>query len=290
MAKVFGIVSTKGGVGKTSIAANIGGILADMGQHVLLIDGDFQQSLSDWFEITDKAEFGLRQFITKAQPTNCISSTAIDNLDIVLSDDPSGKLIDWFRASTNNVYYLLASIKRLSDYYDYVIIDSQGARGILQESIILASDSLICPLVPNVMESREFIRGTIQMLKSLEPPAGVSVPVPNIPPLYGVIYKQDRTNNSIKIANAIRKQFYQGSGGKISVLDTFVPNLTAYKKAVAAGLPVHRVEVTRSGPTPSAHDTILSLVHELLPHLSDTYPVWDKNNVSPIKKAAGGEE
>jgi len=233
MAKVFGIVSTKGCVGKTSIAANIGGILADMGQHVLLIDGDFQQSLSDWFEITDKAEFGLRQFITKAQPTNCISSTAIDNLDIVLSDDPNGKLIDWFRASTNNVYYLLASIKRLTDCYDYVIIDSQGARGILQESIILASDSLICPLVPNVMESREFIRGTIQMLKSLEPPAGVSVPVPNIPPLYCVIYKQDRTNNSIKIANAIRKQFYQGSGGKISVLDTFVPNLTAYKKAVA---------------------------------------------------------
>ena len=200
---------------------------------------------------------GLRQFITKAQPTNCISSTAIDNLDIVISDDPDLELNDWLRTTTNNVYYLLASIKKLSDYYDYVIIDSQGARGILQESIILASDSLICPLVPDILESREFMRGTIQMIKSLEPPAGVSVPVPNIPPLYGIIYMQDRTNNSIRIANAIRKQFYQGSSGKISVLDTFVPDLSAYKKAATAGLPVHRVEVTRSGPTPSAHDTIL---------------------------------
>ncbi len=121
MAKVFGIVSTKGGVGKTSIAANIGGILADMGQHVLLIDGDFQQSLSDYFELTDKAKCGLRQFITAANPSGCISGTSIKNLDIVISDDSDGKLIDWFRASSNNVYYLLASIKKLSDHYDYVI-------------------------------------------------------------------------------------------------------------------------------------------------------------------------
>jgi len=290
MAKVFGIVSTKGGVGKTSIAANIGGILADMGQHVLLIDGDFQQSLSNYFELSFKAKCGLRQFITTANPSGCISGTSINNLDIVLSDDPDNKLIDWFRASSNNIYYLLAAIKKLPDDYDYVLIDSQGARGILQESIILASDALICPLVPDVLESREFVRGTIQMLKSLEPPAGVPVPVPNIPPLYGVIYKQDRTNNSIKIANSIRKQFYQGSSGKISVLNTFVPVLSCYKKAVAARLPVHRVEVTRPGSTPSAHDTILSLVHELLPHLCDTKPVWNKDNVSPLKKVAGGEK
>ena len=41
MAKIYGIVSTKGGVGKTSLAANLRGILADMGQRVLLVDGDF---------------------------------------------------------------------------------------------------------------------------------------------------------------------------------------------------------------------------------------------------------
>ena len=46
MSKTYGIVSTKGGVGKTTVAANLGGILADMNQRVLLIDADFQQSLS----------------------------------------------------------------------------------------------------------------------------------------------------------------------------------------------------------------------------------------------------
>ena len=275
MARIYGIVSTKGGVGKTSLAANLGGILADMNQKVLLVDGDYQQTLSSYFRIREQAPNGLFSLITQANPTGCISQTTIDNLDIVLSDDPSGKLSDWFKESTSHVYYLTAALKKLDDDYDYIFLDSQGARGILQESIILASDTLLSPIVPDVLESREFIRGTLQLLKSLEPPLGVPVPIPNIPPLLGLIYRQDRTANAIQIASAIRKQFYNESRGKITILDTFVPFMSAYKKASAASLPVHRVEVNRQGPTPSAHDTFLALVHELLPHLSDVKPLWN---------------
>jgi chromosome partitioning related protein ParA len=292
MAKIYGIVSTKGGVGKTSLAANLGGILADMGQRVLLVDGDFQQTLSVYFKIRSQAPFGLKALVTRADPTDCISRTAIDHLDIVLSDDPSGKLIDWFRESASNVYYLAAALKKLDDHYDYVLIDSQGARGILQQSIILASDTLLSPIIPDVLESREFMRGTVQLLKSLEPPPGIAVPIPNIPPLLGLIYRQDRTANAIKIASAIRKQFYTASKGKISILDTFVPFMAAYKKASAVSLPVHRVEVKRSGPTPSAHDTFLALVHELLPHLSDIKPQWEAPNgtgrVNSARRDNGG--
>lgn len=278
MAKNYGVVSTKGGVGKTSLAANLGGILADMGQRVLLIDGDFQQTLSSYFKIRSHAPYGLKALITKADPTDCISTTCINNLDIVLSDDPGGNLIDWLRESASNVYYLAAALKKLDDRYDYILIDSQGARGILQESIILASDTLLSPIIPDVLESREFMRGTVQLLKSLEPPPGIALPIQNIPPLLGLIYRQDRTVNAIKIASAIRKQFYAESKGKISILNTFVPFMSAYKKASAVSLPVHRVEVKRSGPTPSAHDTFLALTHELLPHLSDLKPRWNETN------------
>lgn len=129
MAKKYGIVSTKGGVGKTSVTANLGGILADMGQRVLLVDGDFQQTLSSYYQIRSRAPNGLKSLITRADPTDCISNTSIDNLNIVLSDDPVGKLTEWFRESANHVYYLAAALKRIDDQYDYILIDSQdGAR------------------------------------------------------------------------------------------------------------------------------------------------------------------
>jgi chromosome partitioning related protein ParA len=49
--KIYGVICTKGGVGKTTMAANLGAILADMGQRVLLVDADPQQSLSRVYPI-----------------------------------------------------------------------------------------------------------------------------------------------------------------------------------------------------------------------------------------------
>lgn len=276
MAKIIGVVGSKGGIGKTTICANIGGLLADMNQRILLIDGDYQQTLSSYYKIdpNHRSKYALTQFIQKADSTNCISKTNIENLDIIESDDPNARLAEWLRQSSHNVFYLSAAVKKLDNDYDYIIIDSQGAKGILQESIIFASDLLISPIIPDVLESREFMRGTINMLKDLEPPHGMLIPMPKIPPLYGVIYRQDRTRNAIKIANTIRRKFYEETKGKISILKTFVPMMSAYKKASGLYQPVHRVEVYRSGPTPSAYHIYLSLVYELLPHLSGITPDW----------------
>ena len=173
MAKSIGIVSTKGGVGKTSVTASIGAVLADMGQKVLLVDGDFQQSLSSYYPITLKADLGIIELITKVSPDNCISKTDIPNLHIIQSNDNKAKLLYWLKESTNNVYFLKAALHKIKDEYDFILIDSQGASSIMQEAIILASDMLISPIVPEALDSQEFMRGTIQMLKSLEPPLGL---------------------------------------------------------------------------------------------------------------------
>ncbi len=45
---VLTICSTKGGVGKTTLTANLAGFLADAGQQVLLVDADIQPTLSSY--------------------------------------------------------------------------------------------------------------------------------------------------------------------------------------------------------------------------------------------------
>jgi len=105
MAKSIGIVSTKGGVGKTSVTASIGAVLADMGQKVLLVDGDFQQSLSSYYPITKKAELGIIELITKVSPEKCISKTDIPNLHIIQSNDNKAKLLYWLKESTTTFIF-----------------------------------------------------------------------------------------------------------------------------------------------------------------------------------------
>ncbi|MBN0698094.1 ParA family protein, partial [Pseudomonas aeruginosa] len=48
--QVVSIISTKGGVGKTTTAANLGGLAADAGLRVLLLDLDVQPTLSSYYE------------------------------------------------------------------------------------------------------------------------------------------------------------------------------------------------------------------------------------------------
>jgi chromosome partitioning related protein ParA len=62
---VFSIVSTKGGVGKTTFTANFGALLTDLGMRVLLIDADVQPSLSRYFPLKHKAVHGLTEMIKR---------------------------------------------------------------------------------------------------------------------------------------------------------------------------------------------------------------------------------
>ena len=93
----FTITSTKGGVGKTTLTANLGALLADMGLRVLLIDADVQPSLSKYFPLaTSKPLAGLTEVIVRGQVTAaCITQTIYPNLHIVVSDDPEGHLPNW---------------------------------------------------------------------------------------------------------------------------------------------------------------------------------------------------
>jgi chromosome partitioning related protein ParA len=259
-------VSTKGGVGKTTCSANLGAILADLGQRVLLVDADVQPSLSSYYPILERSSYGLAELITDATTTDVISKTGIQNLDVVVSNDPDGKLPNWLLYTLDGRVRLKHLLSRLDDAYDFIIIDTQGAVGPLQDAAVLAADLLVSPVPPEILSAREFCRGTLDMLDRLRPGAYMGAPVA---PLKGLVYRQDRTLDAKRIVQELRTLSFGPSRGQITILDTAIPNTVAYREAATRQVPVHRWEPRRDGATPSARETMLALSHELFPHLAD---------------------
>ena len=275
--KIYGVICTKGGVGKTTICANLGAILADMGHCVLLVDADPQQSLSRVYPIEKQASFGLTQVYRTASATDCISKTTITNLDVVLNDDPHGEHITAFlRESYVHFQHLYVALQELD--YDYILIDTQGAKGIIQESVICAADVLLSPIKPQVLDTREFIHGTIELVNKFKPrPGFMSVTGRPLPPIRVLFNMWDRTGTAANITAELRSMFDQAVDDQVTVLNTTIPLLKPYSEANGRGIPVHRYEVARSGPTKSAFYTMLALIEELEPKLMGVRPQW-KNN------------
>ena len=256
------MTSTKGGVGKTTLTANLGGILADLGQKVLLIDADPQPTLSSYYPLRTRGQAGLTQLIVQADVEDVISQTRINGLDLIFSEDPEGKLRDWIRDAVDGRVRLKHILTQLDDRYDFILIDTQGAVSPLQDAAVVAADLLLSPIPPELLSAREFVRGTVAMLARLKPLAYLGAPVG---PLRGIIYRQDRTLDARRIVQELRSETVLPSKGAIMLLDTAIPASVVYRQAATCKTPVHRLEKTRRGPTASALETMLALVFELFP-------------------------
>lgn len=266
----FTVISTKGGVGKTTLTANLGALLADMGLRVLLIDADVQPSLSKYFPLATKPAAGLTEVIVRGEVTvQCITATMYQNLDIVVSDDPEGNLPHWLLNRIDRGFRLRFALQSpaVAGAYDCVLIDTQGAIGPLQDAAVLAADILVSPITPEILSAREFKDGTMELLDRLEPGSALGA---TLGPMKAVIYRQDRTADARVIASGIRDDFIKLKG-RVSVLDTVVPHAKAYKEAATLRIPVHRHERKREGVAPSACTVMHQLAWELIPSLQGVY-------------------
>jgi chromosome partitioning related protein ParA len=277
----FTITSTKGGVGKTTLTANLGALLADMGLRVLLIDADVQPSLSKYFPLAVPQPLaGLTETIVRGEVTApCITATRLPNLDIVVSDDPEGRLPNWLLHRIDRGFRLRVALQAavVADAYDYVLIDTQGAIGPLQDAAVLAADILVSPITPEILSAREFKDGTLELLERIEPGSALGAA---LGPVKAVLYRQDRTTDARLIASGIRDDFTRFEG-RVSVLETVVPHAKAYKEAATLRIPVHRHEPRRSGVMPSACTVMHELAWELIPGLrgihAGGYPAADRS-------------
>jgi len=266
---VVSVVNTKGGSGKTTTAANLGGLAAALGQRVLLIDADVQPALTKFFDTTRHAHSGMNEVISRGGviTDQDIVPTSVDNL-FLLPSNMQDYVQAWLKQREDRLILLKRAVRQpvIRENFDLVIIDTQGAKGELQRTAAMAADLMVSPIKPDMLNFSEFCSGTLEMLASLNALADL-VPDMRAGPLAIFVNALTRTTNARMIDEAIRAQFRQHP--TIRLLDAKVPHANAYVTCRTLRRPVHEVDPPgkASKPGASASETMHALLHEILPHL-----------------------
>lgn len=154
---ILATYNIKGGVGKTASAVNLAFEAARDGGRVLLWDLDPQGAASFYFRIKPKVKGGSKKLIAgKKDLGDSIKGTDFDNLDLMPADFSYRNLdllLDDLKKPTRALRKLLKPIEK---DYDYVILDCPPGITLLSESIMLAADALIIPLIPTTLSLRTF--------------------------------------------------------------------------------------------------------------------------------------
>jgi septum site-determining protein MinD len=140
---ILGIVSSKGGVGKTTLAANLGVALADISKKdVLLVDGDLRSgSLSAHFGMTP--EKGLQDLLLDEEMSPAEVITPLGgNLWILPS-----KIFYFGEVNLKNITKI---IHKVAHTYWLVIIDVPPAGDYMQMSLMSYCDGLVGITTPDV--------------------------------------------------------------------------------------------------------------------------------------------
>lgn len=154
MGRIIGILSGKGGVGKTTLSANLGTVLShEYKKKVVLIDANVTApNLDLHFGLYDEFQYTLRDVLNgTASIDEAINLCSKTGVKIVQSPLSRGKI---------NLKNLKSVLKKLEKTHDFIILDCAPALGEEVYQIIDMIDEAIIvtmPLIPEVASALKTI-------------------------------------------------------------------------------------------------------------------------------------
>lgn len=162
MSRVYAVINQKGGVGKSSTAATLAAGLSLKGYKTLSIDLDAQGNLTYTAGAKTNGATALGVLTGEVKAEDAIQHT------------PSGDIIaankalagaDAFISDTGKEYRLKEALESLQAAYDYIIIDTPPALGILTINALTACNSVIIPAQADIYS----LQGIEQLAETMKP-------------------------------------------------------------------------------------------------------------------------
>ncbi len=168
---IWTIANQKGGVGKTTTAVSLGGLLATWGYRTLLVDVDPHGSLTSYFrydpDALEDSSYSLFQAVAEKRepdPASVIYRTGTPRLDLIPAavalatlDRQSGRL-------EGMGLVLKQALRQLQGEYDYVLLDCPPILGVLLINALAACERLLIPVQTEFLA----IKGLERMLHTLD--------------------------------------------------------------------------------------------------------------------------
>lgn len=250
MTKVIAITNQKGGVGKTTTSVNLSSCLAYEGKKTLLIDCDPQGNSTSGLGI-EKDEYSLSIYdclVDSSKTKDAIIKTKYNNLYIIpSSSDLSAAEIE-LAYEEKREFFLKSSLDSIKNDFDFIIIDSPPALGMITINIMTASDSVLIPIQCEYY-ALEGLSQLITTIKTIKKKLNPNIEIEGV---LGTMY-DGRTNLSIQVLDEVKKYFPD------KVYKTIIPRNVRLSESPSFGEPIIHYDRTSKGA-----DAYMALAKEVI--------------------------
>lgn len=228
LARVVAVINGKGGVYKSSICSSVGGLAAEAGWRVGLIDFDIQGNLAEDLGLNDITDEGEHQLdvIPGGKPFE-FKPTGRERLEII----PGGPILEDLAAVMQGrqsrdpewMHALANSIAAVEEDYDLILIDCPPGFPILQTLALVAARYVIIPTRSDA-GSRKGMRMVARRFTNAR------AYNPDLE-LLGVV-RTGITSSAKGIREEVRKEIAEDLGGAAPVFETCIRYAERPAKAV----------------------------------------------------------
>ena len=233
--RVWAVANQKGGVGKTTTAITLGGLLAEKGQRVLLLDLDPHGSMTSYFgydpDTLQTSSFDLfsDQAISAQGVTRLLLDTSCEGLSL-LPSSMALATVERKAAVEGMGLKVSQALAQIWDDFDYVLIDSPPVLGALMINALAASERLLIPVQTEFLALKgleRMIRTIAMVTRSLKKQLNYMI----VPTLF-----DRRTQASVGALRELRNT-YPGT-----IWASMIPVDTRFRDASREGKPVSQYQ------------------------------------------------
>jgi chromosome partitioning protein len=165
MGRIIAIANQKGGVGKTTTAINLSAAIAMRNRSTLLIDMDPQANTTMSYFETSAIQQSMYDVMAEALPlSEIIRPTKVEHLSLAPARISLAKLESKLVGEIDGHFRLKDRLETIRDRYEFVIIDTPPALGLITVNALVAASHLLVP----IQSSYFALEGTDDLLETVE--------------------------------------------------------------------------------------------------------------------------